>query len=63
MKETWKKRPWLVVLIIVVMLGMSSEYASMARQTSLKEALLGFVVLTLLVMGIIYWIRRSKRAR
>jgi hypothetical protein len=37
------------------------EFATMAKQTSLLDALSGFAILTLLVPGIVYWIKRSKR--
>jgi hypothetical protein len=56
-----KKTPLIWVLLIILAISLSNEYANMARQTSLTNALAGFVVMLLLVGGIILWIKRSKR--
>ena len=60
MAQPNRKYIW-IILGIILLISMSSEFADMAKQTSLQDALLGFVILTLLVLGIVYWIKRSKR--
>jgi hypothetical protein len=55
------KRALLIVLGVVLLLAMSSEFASMASQIGIWDALGSFALLTLIVLGIVYWIKRSKK--
>jgi hypothetical protein len=51
---------WFIVVIIIV-LAMSSEFADMSLQVGFRDALLSFVLLVLIVLGVVYWIKRSRR--
>lgn len=54
-----KKLIW-IILGIILLLAMSGEFANMARQLSFLDALGSLAVLTLIVLGIRYWIKKSK---
>lgn len=60
MKNPEKRYLW-IILGVILLISMSSEFASMARQLSFWDALASFVLLTLLVLGIRYWLKKSKK--
>lgn len=54
-----KKTIW-IIIGIVFMISLASEFRAMAEQTGLAEALLSIGVLIVIVIGIIFWIRKSR---
>jgi hypothetical protein len=58
-RKSNKKTIW-IIIGIVFMISLASEFGAMAKQTGLAEALLSMAVLILIVIGIIFWIRKSR---
>jgi hypothetical protein len=56
-----RKRVIWIVVGIIVLIAMSAELSDMAIQTSFRDALISMVILTALVLGASYWIRRSRK--
>jgi hypothetical protein len=57
------KQTLLVVGGVFLLFAMSSEFASMAKQLSLGDALISFVLLTLIVVGAVYWIKKARKGK
>jgi len=62
MNKSAKKTIWIIVAIIFL-ISLSSEFAEMTKQIGLKDALISFIVLMAIVTGIVYWIKKSKKAK
>lgn len=41
---------------------LSQEYTEMAKQIGIKDALIGFAFFTIIVLGIHFWIKKSKKS-
>ena len=59
MMKSKNKVLW-IILGSILLFSMGKEFGSMAKQTSLTEAVLGIFVFALVVLGIIFWIRKSR---
>ena len=55
------RRALIIIILVIVLISLSSEFASMAKQVGLKEALLGFALLAAFTAGLVYLIRRGRR--
>ena len=62
MNKSAKKNIWIIVAI-VFLISLSSEFAEMTKQIGLKDALISFLGLMVIVIGIVYWIKKSKKAK
>jgi uncharacterized membrane protein len=56
-----KNRNVWIIVGVIVLIAMGAEFSDMAMQTSFGEALLSIILLTALVLGAAYWIRRSRK--
>jgi len=59
MKRSKYKIVW-IILGVILIISMAREFGRMAGETSLAEAALGIFVFTLMVIGIVFWIRKSR---
>lgn len=51
------------LLLILVLFSASSQYAKMAMELSFWDAMGSLVLITAIIGGAVYWIKRSKKSQ
>jgi hypothetical protein len=50
-----------IVVGLVIVISLASEFDEMRKQLGLRDTLVSLGILAVVAIGLIYWVRRSKR--